>query len=223
MAPEDPSPRPPSLREQIDAWSREHAADFPPEVTRLFAEKTEELLQSDILSQVRKVGDFSPSFELPDTAGRVVGLDGQLQKGPVILSFYRGTWCPYCNIEFQALLRTMPGFQVRHASVLAISPQVRERHTDPRVDGFLDLADRGNLVAREFGLVYPLGDRIRKVYRQFGIFLEHLHEDESYEVPIPATFIVDRDRRIRYAHASGDITERAEPGELLENLTQLAA
>lgn len=210
----------PTLRERIDEWSTAHAADFPAEVRQLFADKTEEILRSGILNTCLRDGQTAPDFELPDSGGNPVRLAETIEKGPAILSFYRGAWCPYCTLEFQALLETMPRFRDRGAgAVLAVSPQIHDRRETPGIDGVIDLADAGNRVARQFGLVYPLGDEIQKVYANFGIRLEELNEGSGDEVPIPATYIVDRDFTIRYAHASADITDRAEPESLLERLS----
>lgn len=219
----EPDRRSKSLQERINAWSARHAADFPPEVLALFAAKTEAVLKSGILRNVSGVGDTAPDFELPDTLGNRVNLREKIEAGPVILSFYRGTWCPYCTIEFQALLEKMPQFRAGNATVLAVSPQVVERYTDPETAGFYDLSDEGNRVARKFGLVYPLGDEIRKVYTGFGIHLENLNRDDSYEVPIPATYLIDQNAVIRYSHANPEITERAEPEVLLKTLVDIVA
>lgn len=180
-------------------------------------------MKSDIQKTCLQTGQVAPDFELPDFAGRLIGLARKVSEGPVILSFYRGTWCPYCNLEFQAQLELVPEFRARSATVLAISPQVADRRTDPAGEGFIDLCDRGNWVARSFGLVYALGDEIKKVYKSFGIRLEELNGDDSYEVPLSAAYIVDRNQKVRYAFVNPDFTQRAEPAFLLESLTQFAA
>lgn len=222
MSETTPSDNTLTLREKIEAWSTEHAADFPPEIQQLFAEKTEEILKSDILGNSIREGERSPDFTLPTTKGLAVNLNEQVHSGPVILSFYRGTWCPYCNLEFDELLRSIPRIRNVGASILAVSPQVIDRREDDFAEGFLDLCDRGNQVARQFGLVYPLGDRIREVYEQFGIRLEELNEDSSYEVPVPATYLIDGDLQVRYVGANADISQRAEPRELFERLKEIA-
>lgn len=211
-----------TLRDRIEAWSAEYAADFPSEIQQLFADKTEEILKSDVLGESVREGQRSPDFTLPTTKGLAVSLNEQVRSGPVILSFYRGTWCPYCNLEFDELLRSIPRFRDVGASILAVSPQVINRREDDFADGFLDLCDRGNQVARQFGLVYPLGDRIREVYEQFGIRLDELNEDSSYEVPVPATYLIDQSLQVRYVGANADISQRAEPGELFERLKEIA-
>lgn len=215
-------PPPSSLRARIETWTAEHASDFPPEIQRIFAERTEALMKSDIQKTCIQTGQIAPNFELPDSAGGTVGLASKISEGPVILSFYRGTWCPYCNLEFQAQLQMMPEFRACGAVVLAISPQLTNRRKEPAVGGFIDLCDRGNRVARSFGLVYPLGDEIKKIYQSFGIRLDELNGDDSYEVPLSASYIIDRNQKVRYAFVNPDFTQRAEPAFLLESLTQFA-
>lgn len=222
MSETNPSDSTPTLREKIEAWSAEHAADFPPEIQQLFADKTEEILKSDILGNSIREGQHSPDFTLPTTKGHAINLNEQVHSGPVILSFYRGTWCPYCNLEFDELLRSIPRFRDVGASILAVSPQVIDRRDEDFADGFLDLCDRGNQVARQFGLLYPLGERIREVYEQFGIRLDELNADSSYEVPVPATYLIDRGLEVRYVGANADISQRAEPRELFERIKEIA-
>ena len=218
----EPSVSNTSLRDRIEAWSAQHVADFPPEVRRIFADKTEALTKSDILKTCLQTGQIAPDFDLPDSMGAPIGLASKAVEGPVILSFYRGTWCPYCNLEFQAQLELMPQFRDQGATVLAISPQVSGRRPDPAVHGFVDVCDSGNRIARSFGLVYPLGDEIKKIYQNFGIRLEELNRDDSYEIPLSATYIVDRNRIVRFSFVNPDFTQRAEPVSVLESLTKIA-
>ncbi|MEM6280278.1 MAG: peroxiredoxin-like family protein [Verrucomicrobiota bacterium] len=188
---------------------------------RIFAAKTQEIIGSKLPETCLSTGDEAPDFAVTNTEGESIRLREKLERGPAVLSFYRGTWCPYCNLEFAALLHQLPKFRDRKAAVLALSPQVKERREDVVMVGFEDLCDQGNEVARSHGLVYPLGEEIAKIYEGFGIHLESLNGDDSLELPLPATYIVDREARIRYAFTSGDITERAEPGELVEVLSEM--
>ncbi len=207
-----------SLSEQIQQWNAEHASEFPKEVQQIFAAKTQEIIGSKLPEKCLATGDVAPDFTVTSTTGEEIRLHEKLTAGPAILSFYRGTWCPYCNLEFAALLDQLPQFRSRNAAVLALSPQMKDRREDVVMVGFEDLCDQGNQVARSFGLVYPLGEEIAKIYRGFGIHLTELNGDESLELPLPATYVVDRDATIRYAYTSGDISERAEPEELVEVL-----
>ena len=212
------------LREKIAAWSKKHASEYPAEIIKLFADKSEEVLKSGILSATPKAGDEIPDFTLESSCSENIRLSDQLQSGPVILNFYRGSWCHFCTLEFQSLLESLPRFRSHGSSILAISPQVVDTNELPAEVGgdFINLKDLGNRVARQFGLVYPLGEQIRKVYQDLGVYLEVLNEDDSYEVPVPASYLVDRDRIVRYAFASADLTERAEPEVLLGELAKLA-
>jgi len=207
-----------SLKEKIQHWNKAFASEFPEEVQQIFAAKTQEIIRSGILSKCLTTGDAAPDFSIANARGEEVSLNKKLKNGPAILSFYRGTWCPYCNLEFRELLDQLPKFRSRDAVVLALSPQVLNRNEVPTEQGFEDLSDRGNAVARNYGLVYPLGEEIKRIYESFGIRIDEINADESFELPLPATFIVDRDAQIRYAFTSGDIGERAEPGELVEVL-----
>jgi peroxiredoxin len=213
-----------TLRDQIDAWSLEHAADFPPEVQSLFAEKTEKLIESGILERTAKTGDQIGDFTLTDHRGEPVTLSERAAQGPVVLSFFRGSWCPFCRLEFESLVSNVPRFQSKGVTILAISPQLTPFASPGSIcDGLFSLSDPGNLIARRFGLVYPLGEKIRSVYQRFGIRLEALNGDDSYEVPIPATYLLDQDLSIRYAYASVNFTERAEPRDLLTEVEKIAA
>lgn len=171
------------------------------------------------------IGQKVDDFELQSSDGSTIRLSEKVKDGPVILNFYRGSWCHYCTLEFQTLLEKLPQFQSRGAAILAISPQVNETTKIPTkaAGGFINLSDRGNEVARRFGLVYPLGHEIRKVYEGFGIRLDILNGDDSYEVPVPASCVVNSDMSIRYAFTSADLTERAEPETLLAEVAALAA
>lgn len=211
----------PTLREKIAEWSQEHANDYPAEIKRIFAQKTEELLRSGILSRCAKEGDAAPDFILPKEDGSEIQLSEKLKNGPVILSFYRGTWCPYCNLEFQELLSTLPQYRSSGAMILALSPQVINRFEPVADAAFEDLCDRGNKVAAKYGLVHPIAREIKKIYEGFGLKINEFNGDLNYELPLAATYVVDRDGQIRFAFTSVNYEERAEPRELVSVLSKL--
>ena len=211
------------LRAKIEAWSEKHTSEYPDEIIKLFADKSEEVLKSGILANTPQVGQEISDFELESSRFEKIRLSDQLKTGPVILNFYRGSWCHFCTLEFQSLLETLPRFRSHGSSVLAISPQVVDTNEVPeeaRAD-FINLKDLGNRVARQFGLVYPLGEQIRKVYQDFGVRLELLNGNHSYEVPVPASYLIDRNMTVRYSFASADLSERAEPEMLLREISRL--
>ncbi len=213
-----------ALAPQLEAQMKSTAQKLPQEIVDLILNSIVELKNSRIDEGGLQVGATAPDFELPDPTGQRVKLSTLLANGPVVLSFYRGEWCPYCNLEIRALQQMLPDFQQYNAQIVAISPEqpdnsltLQEKH-DLR---FPVLSDSGNAVARSYGLIFALDPSLHPIYKDFGIDLPARNGDESYELPIPATYVVDRNRVIRYAYVNADYTQRAEPGEVLAAVRQL--
>ncbi len=167
------------------------------------------------------VGDTAPDFSLPDAMGRTVRLSEMLRSGPVVLAFYRGSWCPYCNRELRALQQALPTVEAARARMVAVSPQTpdssmtivqRQQLTYPV------LSDTRNRVARRFGLVFSVGEDVREKYRSAGIDLARSNGDASWELPVPATYVIAPDRTITYAFVEADYTQRAAPDDVVAAL-----
>ncbi|RME38743.1 MAG: AhpC/TSA family protein, partial [Deltaproteobacteria bacterium] len=162
-----------------------------------------------------------PDFTLPDVNGKPVHLTDCLRDGAVVLSFYRGGWCPYCNLELQALADAWPDIRGLGATLLAIAPEKPDhgretaaRHALP----FPVLWDEANRVARAYGLVFSLPESLRPVYAALGIDLPAWNGENSFELPMPATFVVGEDGRILDGFVSVDYTRRMEPARVIEVL-----
>lgn len=208
------------LRELQDAFSKQ----APEEVLRVMKKQADLLAHSGIAEQSLGVGAKAPAFELPNADGAIVRLDELLRLGPVILCFYRGGWCPYCNLELRALQQTLPEFERLGATLVAVSPATPDNSlisTEKHSLQFPVVSDRGNRVARQFGLVFTLSQELRTIYKQFGIEIPKHNGDEKYQLPIPATYLIDRDRIIRFAFVHTDYTQRAEPADLVAALRRL--
>ena len=202
-----------SLQEKLD---RMHASviERAPDLAASADADTARLISKGIAQHAASIGEPAPDFELPDQLGRPVQLGRLLQKGPVIISFYRGGWCPYCNLELQALQHIMPEIERHHAAVLAISPQLPDHSAataEKNTLAFPVLSDRGNYVARRYGLVFELSTRIRPVYDAISVNLPMLNGDTSYELPVPGTFVVDGDGIVRATFVNADYKKRMEP------------
>ena len=188
-------------------------AGTPPEADTLTAEQAVGLALG--------VGDTAPDFELPDAQGRTVRLSQMLASGPVVLAFYRGSWCPYCNTELRGLQQALPQVEAAAARLVAISPQTPDSSmTVIERQGltFPVLSDAGNRVAREFGLVFRVEEAVRQRYRDVGIDLARSNGDDSWELPVPATYVVARDRTITYAFVEADYSRRAAPEDIVAAL-----
>ncbi len=214
----------PDLRSQIKALERSFPP-LPPEKAELFQRAQRELAASGIDERVVSVGEEAPDFTLPNAVGRPVTLSAALQAGPVVVTFYRGIWCPYCSLQLQAYQRALPQILKLGASLLAISPQSPDKSQATLLKNFLQyevLSDLGNQVARRFGLVYQVPGWVRELYLSFGSDLPAFNGDLSWELPIPGTFVVGLDGRIELAYADSDPSNRLEPKAILDALKALA-
>lgn len=193
----------------------------PAETQRVHAAAVAELKARDIAAGALEVGDRAAEFELADHDGKTVRSLDLLSRGRLVVCFIRGRWCPFCVGQMEAMNLVLPLIEDAGASVAAISPQtVRQSYFmhDQHKLRFPLLSDMGNRVAREFGLAYRVPAAQEAVYRRAFVNLPFTNGDESWELPIPATFVVDRDGTILFVSANEDYTERPEPREIVELL-----
>jgi peroxiredoxin len=210
----------PDLRSQIKEL--EHSLPpVAPEQAELLERASRELAFSGITERVVKQGEQAPDFTLPNAVGIPVGLSAALQSGPVVVTFYRGIWCPYCSLQLKAYQKILPEILRLGACLMAISPQSPDKSQATLLKNFLQyevLSDLGNVVARQFGLVYQVPEWVRGLYISFGVDLPAFNADQSWELPIPGTFVIGWGRRILLASADSDPTNRLEPGAIIEAL-----
>jgi peroxiredoxin len=219
-----------SLQARLDAFKADFEAGKPPyRVSRSVIETmhraTAELIASGAADRARKVGDEAPSFALKDPDGHIVSSAELLSKGPLIVSFYRGVWCPYCNMELQALEAAKPEFEKRGATLVAISPQTAPNsRKSVRQNGltFPILSDAKGEVAAAFGLRFQLPDDLIALYKELKNNLPAFNDDPSWTLPMPARYVIGQDGTILYADVSPDYTRRPEPEDLIPALPQAA-
>lgn len=183
----------------------------------------DEVRQSGILKRARGVGDRAVDFDLPLANGSQLRLNELLSVGPVVLVFYRGGWCPYCNRHLAALQKSLEEIQSLDAQLVAITPELPEKALATQEKGrlaFPIVSDEGNKVAREYGLVFRISDKVIPYYDGF-FDIEEYNGDRSYELPLAATYVIDAGGVIRYAFLDADYKARAEPKEILATLQRL--
>jgi peroxiredoxin len=187
---------------------------------------TQSLIDSGQAGSALNAGDTAPNFTLEDADGNSVNSRALLARGPMVATFYRGIWCPYCNYDLQALEEIRPKIEGRGASLVAISPQTptnsRKSQRDNKL-GFPILSDAGTAVAAEFGLRFSLPDDLIAVYKQFGNDLPKINNDPAWVLPMPARYVIGTDGVIAYAEVNPDYTRRPDPSELLPVLDRLRA
>ena len=214
-----------SLQDKFDAFK----ADFegrkaPANVVEIMHKATADLIASGQADRALKTGGRAPKFTLPDTHGRLVSSADLLARAPLVLTFYRGIWCPYCNMDLQAIEAAADEIRALGASLVAISPQTapnRRKSERENELSFPILSDHGNAVADEFGLRYRLPDELIAVYKSFGNDLTIGNGDDSWTLPMPARYVIGTDGVVAYAEVNPDYTRRPEPSELLPPLQRL--
>jgi peroxiredoxin len=220
-----------TLQDRLDAFKADFVAGklgFKPTPERLQAMQraTAELIESGQAQRAKKAGDVAPIFTLRNGDGNVVSSRDLLAAGPLVVSFYRGVWCPYCNLELQALQAALPEINARGASLVAISPQTQANSRKSQRDNKLDfpiLSDVGSEVANAFGIRFSLPAYLAEVYKIFGNNLPVINDDPSWVLPMPARYVIGKDGVIAYSEVNPDYTQRPDPSELLPVLDRLRA
>lgn len=213
-----------SYNEVAQQKVQEFIGGLPEDVQHTVLGAMQRLLESDVASQARSVGDAAPDFSLPNASGGQTRLSELVARGPVVLSFYRGGWCPFCNLEFKALHDRLDEFKQLGATLLGVAPETLPNTIQTARDHNLQFevcSDEGNLVAREYGLVMTVDEAIRPHYLEWGIDLVRANGDERFELPVPATYIIDSNGIIRAAHVNKDYTKRMEPTAIVAALHAL--
>lgn len=206
-----------TLAEQLEQRQQAGMLKTPPEVTQLRQAETQKLLESGIAEKGLHIGNSAPDFALPDARGEIVSLSELLQKGPAVVTFYRGAWCPYCNLQLRAYQAILPQVTRLDATLVAISPQTPDASVEIVSKAGLTfpvLSDVGNHVARSYRLVFVLPE----VLRPYTANLPQYNGDKSWELPLPGTFVVGRDGIIKLAYVQADYTKRLEPSDILAAL-----
>lgn len=182
------------------------------------------LLSSEAGSHAVNTGAQAPDFSLPNVKGGDLSLTAALQQGPVVLSFYRGGWCPFCNLEFHALQEILGQIRAHNASLIGISPELPDvslSNVEKNNLQFDVLSDVGNKIARRYGLVMTVPEAMRPLYKAWGVDIPASNGDSTFELPIPATYVIDRTGKVRAAHVNKDYTQRMEPADILATLALL--
>ncbi|MEK9754981.1 MAG: peroxiredoxin-like family protein [Rhodospirillaceae bacterium] len=197
---------------------RSHARD----VLDMIDLTTADLVATGIAEKALKVGDAAPDFTLPDALDNPVGLGGLLADGPLIVNFYRGSWCPYCNLELRAYQRELARIREKGAALVAISPMVPDESLsvqEKNALAFPVLSDVGCAVADAFGLVFTVDPRIQEMYlTRLGNDLPTLNGDDTFRLPMAATYVIGADGRIKYAYVEADYRTRADPEDVIAAL-----
>ncbi|MFO7973475.1 MAG: peroxiredoxin-like family protein [Candidatus Hydrogenedentota bacterium] len=212
-----------TLKTQLEALKAQFQESAKPEVVQAYQEGIKKVAQSGVVDKAKKVGDQAPLFELPTAKGEPLKLDDQLKQGPVVLVWYRGGWCPYCNLHLKAIQKALSQITEQGARVLAISPQKPDHAAKTMEENKLEfqlLADTGNKTAKEYGIAHMVPD-VAAAHLTQEVDFNAYNGDTSNELPLAATYIVDEGGIIRYAFVNADYRLRAEPSDIVAALKKL--
>ena len=186
--------------------------------------KSGENLAKHMPSPGLKVGEKAPNFTLKNAFGKKVKLSKVLKNGPVILSFYRGAWCPFCNLQLNILHKSMPHFKKYGAQLILVTPQMPDKskgQIEKSKYTFEVLSDLDSKVMKKYKLFYELDEALVKVYKKNGLDVESFNGKGRNVLPVPGTYVIDKNRIIKAAYADADYKKRMEPQEILDALKKL--
>ena len=213
-----------TLSKQTEQALNEFMASLPGEQQTTVATAFQELMASTVTSNAINIDDQASPFVLPNVRGGSLSLSTALQDGPVVLSFYRGSWCPFCNLELNALQAMLPEIKACGARLIAVSPELPDNslsHAEKLGLEFDVLTDLGNKVARNYGLVMAIHETLRPLYLQWGLDVPAATGDDSYELPVPSTYVIDTTGTIRAAYIEKDSTKRMETAASVDAVKEL--
>jgi peroxiredoxin len=220
-----------ALQDRLDAFKADFIAGRwlrqpTKEALDTMSRATTELIATGQAQRAKKAGDVAPEFILNDPNSKPVSSRELLTRGPLVISFYRGVWCPYCNLELQALQAALPDIAGRGASLVAISPQTAPNSRKSQRENklaFPILSDIKSEVANAFGIRFALPEYLVELYKGFKNDLPVFNDDPSWVLPMPARYVIGTDGLIAYAEVNPDYTQRPDPSELLPVLERLKA
>jgi len=217
------TPPVPDLGERIRHFKAQQPA--PAQRQRTIMEKAAQDLAASMPEPGLKVGSRAPDFSLPDAFGNATRLSDLLARGPVILTFYRGAWCPFCNLQLHALNESLPQFRRYGAQLVAVTPQTPDRSAGQiKKDAypFPILSDLDDAVMKAYNLYFEVPEALRNLYmKEFSLDITDYNGKGRYGLPVPGTFVIDRQGIIRAAFADTDYTKRMEPADIVAALAVL--
>ncbi|WP_276167241.1 peroxiredoxin-like family protein [Zobellia alginiliquefaciens] len=209
------------LQAQLDEVKNNFESKADESIIKIYNDGIDAVVKSSVVENAKNVGDKAPNFTLNNALGKPVELQEYLKKGKVVLTWYRGGWCPFCNLTLRQLQQELPNFKANNATLIALTPEVPDQSLSTSEKHNLEfevLSDLGNKIARAYGIVYKLTDDVAKNYNSsFG--LNDYNGDDSNELPLAATYIINEDGTISYAFLDAEYRNRAEPAEIIKFLS----
>jgi peroxiredoxin/YHS domain-containing protein len=212
------TPRTEGLQKQLEELRKKLEESAPADRLKVYNEGIEKVAASGVIESALKVGASAPDFTLKDAKGASVTLGSLLKSGPVVLTWYRGGWCPYCNLQLHTYQEALPDIKAAGGQLVALSPELPDESvstTEKQHLEFSVLSDAGNKVAHQYGVAYKLPDSLIEAFKG-RLDIPKKNGDESWELPLAVTYVVGQDSKIVYAFVSADYRKRAEPSDVIQ-------
>jgi peroxiredoxin len=213
-----------TLKEELDARRAQFMQTAGPEKVAAYQRGVDELVAAGLAAQAVARGDAAPDVTLPNARGEPVTLSKLLAKGPVVLTFYRGGWCPYCNMQLRAYQRALPELRALGASLVAVSPEAPDKSLSTAEKNALEfevLSDVKGEAGRAYRLFFELSDELKALYAAGGNDLAKVNADGEWHLPMPATYVIGTDGRVALANVDPEYRNRLEPAEIVDALRAL--
>ncbi|WP_160136140.1 peroxiredoxin-like family protein [Chryseobacterium sp. c4a] len=210
-----------TLAKQIEYLNQELSSQLPQEILEVFGKSIEEMKTLNIEENSIRIGDQIPEFSLLNAFGKIITSEEVLKNGKMILVFYRGNWCPYCNLELKFLQDNLSRIQERGAVLIAVSPQIPDHSlniTEKNNLEFEVLTDVDNHYAEKLGIVFKLQDFVLPYYKGLGIDLFDFNKNNDHILPVPAVFVIDENRMVTYKFLDVNYMNRVDVEELIQAL-----
>jgi peroxiredoxin len=213
------------LQDKLDALKAKFETEMaPPEVVTVMHRVIDELIASGQAERALKAGDRAPAFTLPDPDGKHVSTQDLLAKGPLVMTFYRGAWCPFCNLDLQALEEARPEIEAHGASLVAVSQQTAANSRKSQRSNKLNfpiVGGNGGELAARLGIRWRLPEDLQAIHKQLGADLVAFNGEDSWTLPMPARYVIGQDGVIAYAEINPDYTRRPDPSDVFPILDRL--
>jgi peroxiredoxin len=214
-----------TIREQSDQLKAAAAEDLPSEILEVFDRSIQEFLERGIPADSIKAGDVLDQFTLDDATGTPVGLDQIVENGPAVIVFYRGGWCPYCNLALRTYQQELlPHLGAWGARLVAISPQSPDDSLSTVEKAGLEftvLSDPGSRLADRIGIAFEQADDVLAAQRKLGLDLTKVNAEDAVRLPRPTVLVVDQDRTVRFVDVQPDYTARTEVADIIAALSDM--
>lgn len=212
-----------NLNRELKKLKEQTLKNIPDEYVDVMLKDVESQVKKDITKNALAIGEIIPNFELENAVGERVNVEDLLENGPLVISFYRGAWCPYCNMELAAYQEVLSDLIEAGGQLVAISPELPDSSMsliEKHGLKYQILSDVNNEVAKSFGLVFKLSDSLQNTYKKLGLDIATGQGNSNYELPFPATYIINSDGRVVERSVQYDYTQRLEPELAIERIKE---